>query len=62
MRARDRLAHAHPPPVSRVRTPNRPHQAQEGGEKKLAVCIVMELCEMGDLTAYLKVAPLNPKP
>jgi len=25
------------------------------GPKKLAVCIVMELCEMGDVTAYLKV-------
>ena len=24
------------------------------GKKKLGVCIVMELCEMGDLTAYLK--------
>eukprot|EP00802_Teleaulax_amphioxeia_P021059 Tamp_21385.p1 GENE.Tamp_21385~~Tamp_21385.p1 ORF type:complete len:366 (-),score=94.77 Tamp_21385:51-1109(-) len=32
------------------------HEATEelGGAKKLGVCIVMELCEMGDLTARLK--------
>ena len=43
----------HPP---RVLT--RKCQATEelGGAKKLGVCIVMELCEMGDLTARLKVA------
>ena len=27
---------------------------QQSGGRRLAVCIVMELCEMGDLTAYLK--------
>jgi serine/threonine protein kinase len=26
----------------------------EQGSRKLAVCIVMELCEMGDLTVFLK--------
>ena len=38
----------------------RPCQAngEYGGPKKLGVCIVMELCEMGDLTAYLKVRAL----
>jgi serine/threonine protein kinase len=30
------------------------HVEKQTGAKKLAVCIVMELCEMGDLTAYLK--------